>query len=128
MVDRVGDIIAFSSLCNTTVYAYCNCYSDQGWRWLPYKLLTGHQTNYPCVYLVNKHGHFEPVLDVQDDLYSRTPYFKISDSLNCRYHHYVSQEVFGFVLSQFGLWRTKVEGLRGYQSSTYIYLQQKIHG
>ena len=68
MVDRVGDIIAFSSLCNTTVYAYCNCYSDQGWRWLPYKLLTGHQTNYPCVYLVNKHGHFEPVLDVQEDV------------------------------------------------------------
>ena len=67
------EILAFSSLCNTTVYVYCNC-GGQGWRWLPYKSLTGHQTNYPCLYLVNKHGHFEPVLDVQEDVYSRTTY------------------------------------------------------
>ena len=62
--------------------------------------LTGHQTNYPCVFQVNKHGHFEPVLDDQEDVhvYSRTPYLKISDSLDSRYYHYVSQEV-----SQFGL-------------------------
>ena len=46
------EILAFSSLCNTTVYVYCNC-GGQGWRWLPYKPLTGHQTNYPCVYLAN---------------------------------------------------------------------------
>ena len=41
-------ILAFSSLCNTTVYVYCNC-GGQGWRWWPYKPLTEHQTNYPCV-------------------------------------------------------------------------------
>ena len=46
------EILAFSSLCNTTVCVYCN-WGGQGWRWLPYKPLTGHQTNYPCVYLVN---------------------------------------------------------------------------
>ena len=69
------EILAFSSLCNTTVYVYCNC-GGQGclMRWLPYKSLTGHQTNYPCLYLVNKHDHFEPVLDVQEDVYSRTTY------------------------------------------------------
>ena len=82
------EILAFSSLCNTTVYVYCNC-GGQGWRWLSYKPLTGHQTSYPCVYLVIKHGHFEPVLDVQEDVYSRT----LSDSLDCRYYHYVSLEV-----------------------------------
>ena len=87
------EILAFSSLCNTTVYqVYCNC-GGQGWRWLPYKPLTIHQTSYQCVNLVNKHGHFEPVLDVKKDVYSITPYLKISNSLDCRYHHYVSQEV-----------------------------------
>ena len=61
------EILAFSSLCNTTVCVYCN-WGGQGWRWLLYKPLTGHQTRYPCVYLVNKHDHFEPVLDVQEDV------------------------------------------------------------
>lgn len=55
------EILAFSSLCNTTVYVFCNC-GGQGWRWLPYKPLAGNSTNNPCVYLVNKYGHFEPVL------------------------------------------------------------------
>ena len=104
---------------------HCNC-GGQGWRWLPYKHLTGHQTNYPCVYLVNKHGHFEPILDdVQEDVYSRTPYLKISDSLDCRYHHYVSQDVLDSSLVNPPSDEQK-EGLRGYQSSTYLH--QKIHG
>ena len=44
------EILAFSSLCNTTVYVYCSC-GGQGCRCVPYKPLTGHQTNYPCVYI-----------------------------------------------------------------------------
>ena len=85
-------ILAFSSLCNTTVYVYCNC-GGQEWILSPYKPLTEHQSNIHCVYLDNKHCHFEPIMDVQEDVYSRTQYFKISDSLDCIYHHYVSQEV-----------------------------------
>lgn len=86
------EILAFSSLCNTTVYVFCNC-GGQGWRWLPYKPLAGNSTNNPCVYLVNKYGHFEPVLDVQEEIYTRTPYLKIGDYLNRRYHHFLSQEM-----------------------------------
>lgn len=71
---------------------FCNC-GGQGWRWLPYKPLARNSTNNPCVYLVNKYGHFEPVLDVQEEIYTRTPYLKIGDYLNRRYHHFLSQEM-----------------------------------
>jgi hypothetical protein len=34
------EILAFSSLYDTTVYVYCNC-GGQGWKWLPYEPLKG---------------------------------------------------------------------------------------
>lgn len=58
-----------------------------------YKHRAEHQTNNPGVYLVNKYGHFEPVLNVQEEVYSRTLYRKISDYPDHVYHQYVSQEI-----------------------------------
>ena len=86
------EIHAFASLCNTTVHVYCNCGSGH-YKWLPYKPLAGNQSDDQSVYLLNKYGHFEPVLDVQEEFYSRTPYLRIGDSLERRFQNFVSQEM-----------------------------------
>ena len=104
------EIIAFASMCNTPVHVYCSAGHGE-YKWLVYKPAIGQSLYNHSVYLQNIYGHFEPVLDVREEVYTRTPYMKIADYLDKRLQNYVPQDILESALVNSNIDELKVRSI-----------------
>ena len=90
------EIRTFATICNTTIFVYCkhgmNDKNNDNYVWLPYPPLHEgkNESNSKCIFIMNIGNLYEPVLDVTEDIYSRTPYIYIKNFVLKKYHQYIS--------------------------------------
>ena len=93
------EIRTFATICNTTIFVYCkhgmNDKNNDNYVWLPYPPLHEgkNESNSKCIFIMNIGNHYEPVLDVTEDIYSRTPYIYIKNFVPKKYHQYISKRM-----------------------------------
>lgn len=67
------EIRAFATMMKTNVFVYCDYGGRRCWTKYPPIRLTAEDS----VYMLNSNNHFEPVIDIKDDLFSKPPYIPI---------------------------------------------------
>lgn len=76
------EIYTFTTICNTTVFAYCNHMKNKNYVWLLSPSIHGKRNDLggkQCIYNTNIGNHYGPVFDVAEETYTRTPYIYINN-------------------------------------------------
>jgi hypothetical protein len=87
------EIRAFSTMTNTNVFVFCDYGDKRCWINYPPLSSTNNSLGEASVYIVHKYDHYEPVLDINEEIFSKPPYIPIGSYVPKDLKMYVPSEM-----------------------------------